>query len=79
MSLVRFTDDQLGQIFQLTRPLQPQCRDTFLQLLAAELQGRGEVGDGELHRLMCRIIADHSLFTAPSAFEASRPGRRRSA
>jgi hypothetical protein len=77
MPPVRFTDEQLTKIFQLTAPLAPTHRDTFLRLLAAELQGRSDVGDGELHRLMRAIIKDHYLFEAPSAYDTGGTGRRR--
>jgi hypothetical protein len=72
------SDSQLDQLFRLTRPLQPACRDEFLQLLALELQGRSDVGDGELFRVMRRIITDHSLFSAPTDFDVSLRGRKRS-
>jgi len=79
MSLVRLSDTQLDAIFRLAQPLPLACRDEFLRLLALEFRDRTEVGDGELHRLMCTIIEKYHLFTAPSIFETSRRGRRRSA
>jgi hypothetical protein len=62
---LRLSDAQLDEIFRLTKPLQPACRDAFLQILANELRGRSEVGDGELHRLMCAIIRDNHLVDYP--------------
>lgn len=76
---IHFSDDQLSEIFRLTKPLAPACRNTFLQLLAAELQGRTEVGDGELYRLARDIIKTNHLFEAPSAYDTSGTGRKRSA
>jgi hypothetical protein len=75
--MVRFTDDQLTEIFKLTRPLSVGCRDEFLQRLAQALQGREDVGDGELFRIARDIIKTNHLFAAPSAFERSPRGRRR--
>ena len=80
MPLVRLTDDQLDQLFRLARPLSPPCRDELLLLLALEFRDRSDgVGDGEFFRVARQIIVDHCLFSAPSSFETSRPGRRRSA
>ena len=77
--MVRFTDNQLSEIFRLTKPLAPANRDSFLQILAAELGDRSDIGDGELYRLARQVIVDHALFTAPSSFETSLRGRRRRA
>jgi hypothetical protein len=68
-----FTDDQLTAIMRLARPLQPQARDTFLQLLAQELNGRRDVGDGELFRVARELIRSNRLFDAPEL--AERVGR----
>jgi hypothetical protein len=76
---IHFSDTQLSEIFRLTAPLAPACRDRLLQILAAELGDRSDVGDGELHRRMCAIIKDHHLFEAPSAYDTGGTGRRRSA
>jgi hypothetical protein len=79
MSFVRLTDDQLDVVFRLARPLSPGCREEFLRLLALEFRDRSDgIGDGELHRRMCAIIKDNHLFEAPSAYDTSSPGRRRS-
>ncbi len=51
------TDLQVTTIMQLARP--------FLEMLAAKLNGRREIGDGELHRIVRTIIRDHHLFDAP--------------
>jgi hypothetical protein len=76
---IRLTDAQLTEIFRLTKPLQPACRDEFLQILAHELRDRSEVGDGELYRTARQIIRDNHLFEAPSSYGTSLRGRRRSA
>jgi len=77
--MVCFTDNQLTEIFRLTKPLALANRDRFLQILAAELGDRSDVGDGELYRIARGIIADHNLFQAPPAFVTGGTGRRRSA
>lgn len=59
------TDLQVTTIMQLARPLAPDQRTAFLEMLAAKLNGRREIGDGELHRLVRTIIRDHNLFDAP--------------
>jgi hypothetical protein len=50
---------------RLCQPLAPHCRDALLRLLAYQLRGRRDVGDGELHRLARTIIKDNHLFDAP--------------
>jgi hypothetical protein len=77
--MIHFTDAQLTEIFRLTKPLAPANRDAFLQILAAELGDRSTVGDGELYRIARDVIRTNHLFQAPTSFEASRPGRKRSA
>jgi hypothetical protein len=53
---LRLTDDQLTEIMHLCQPLALHCRDALLRILAHELGGRRDVGDGELHRLARDII-----------------------
>jgi hypothetical protein len=48
-------DSQITTIMQLARPLQPQQRSTFLEMLAAKLNGQRELGDGAIYRL-CREL-----------------------
>jgi hypothetical protein len=50
---------------RLCQPLAPHCRDALLRILAHELRGRRDVGDGELHRIACTIIKDNRLFNPP--------------
>jgi hypothetical protein len=76
-SILRLSDQQISELIALTKPLAPACRDTFLQILAVELGDRTDVGDGELHRLMCAIIKDNHLFEAPSNYDTCVRGRRR--
>ena len=49
------SDSQITTVMQLARPLSPQQRSSFLELLAGKLNGQRELGDGELFRL-CREL-----------------------
>jgi hypothetical protein len=62
---LRLTDDQLTEVMRLAQPLALPCRDALLRILAHELRGRRDVGDGELHRLARTIIRDNRLFDPP--------------
>jgi hypothetical protein len=50
---------------RLCRPLAVPCRDALLRILAHELRGRHDVGDGALHRIARTIIKDNHLFDPP--------------
>jgi hypothetical protein len=50
MAPIPLTDEQLDAIFCAARPLRVADRDAFLQDVAAALQGRQEIGDGDIHR-----------------------------
>jgi hypothetical protein len=63
---LRLSDTQLDEIMRLAQPLALPCRDALLRILAHELRGRREVGDGELHRIARSIIQDNHLFDAPN-------------
>jgi hypothetical protein len=58
---LRLSDTQLDEIMRLCRPLALHCRDALLRILAHELRGRREIGDGELHRIARTIIKDNRL------------------
>jgi hypothetical protein len=58
------SDSQLEQIFRCAAPLQPHQRTAFLEHLGAKLQGKREVGDGELWRLIGE--AQRQFFDPPS-------------
>jgi hypothetical protein len=66
MQPLRLSDEQLTELMRLSRPLQPQCRDAFLRILAHELRDRADVGDGELFRVAREIIRSNHLFEAPN-------------
>jgi hypothetical protein len=74
---VCFTDSQLDALFELARPLSPQCRVAFMENLARELSGRVDVGDGELNRLAREVIRANHLFTAPDDMGSGRWSRWR--
>ena len=59
------SDAQLAMVMRLAAPLAPACRDALLRILAHELRGRCDVGDGELYRVARTIIRDNRLFDAP--------------
>ena len=70
---LRLTDDQLAEVMRLCQPLALHCRDALLRILAHELRGRHDVGDGELHRLARTIISDNRLFDPPDFDRRSMP------
>jgi hypothetical protein len=57
------TDSQISAIMALARPLSPDQRSRFLELLAAKLNGQRELGDGAIYRL-CRDL-QRQLFSPP--------------
>src|SRR6266568_3870148 len=62
---LRLSDAQLDEIMRLCQPLALKCRDALLRILAHELRGRRDVGDGELHRIARTIIRENHLFDPP--------------
>jgi hypothetical protein len=62
---LRLSDSQLDGLMRLCRPLALHCRDALLRILAHELRGRRDIGDGELHRIARTIIKDNRLFDPP--------------
>jgi hypothetical protein len=70
---LRLSDTQLDEIMRLCQPLALHCRDALLRILAHELRGRRDVGDGELHRLARTIIRDNRLFDPPAEYPDGRP------
>ena len=67
---LRLSDTQLDAVMRLCQPLALHCRDALLRILAHELRGRRDVGDGELHRLARTIIKDNCLFDPPTRIAA---------
>jgi hypothetical protein len=63
--VLRLSDTQLDAVMRLCQPLALHCRDALLRILAHELRGRRDVGDGELHRLARTIIKENCLFDPP--------------
>jgi hypothetical protein len=53
--ILALTDAQITSIMQLTRPLQPDQRVAFFEMLATALRGQTELGDGWLFRT-CRDL-----------------------
>jgi hypothetical protein len=67
---IRLTDEQLTELLRLCAPLAPPCRDAFLRILAHELRGRRDVGDGELFRTAREVIRSYRLFDPPQLAHA---------
>ena len=67
----------MSAVMRLAQPLAPQCRDAFLRILAHELRGRADVGDGELHRVAVETIKSYRLFDAPLETERHEPRHER--
>src|SRR5262245_33110671 len=64
-SPLRLTDEQITTIMALARPLTPNQRSAFLEMLATKLDGRGELGDGQIYRA-CRELLHHGgVWQAP--------------
>ena len=62
MNSFSLTDEQLAMVMRLAKPLAPPCRAALLNILVHELNGRCDVGDGELHRVARNIIKANRLF-----------------
>jgi hypothetical protein len=62
---LKLTDSQITTVMQLSRPILPDQHVAFVELLTAKLNGRREIGDGELHRTVRTIIADNRWFDPP--------------
>jgi hypothetical protein len=59
MPPVKLTDAQLDAILAAARPLAVGDRDAFLQDVAAALQGRSELGDGDVYRAIADVQRRH--------------------
>ena len=66
------SDAQLTTIMQLSRPLLPAQRIAFLEMLAAKLNGRGELGDGTLYQLCRELQRQHF---SPPEFDRDEGGK----
>jgi len=53
------SDAQIAAIMGLVRPLQPHQRSLFLEMLAAKLNSRREIGDGEVYRVCRELQREH--------------------
>jgi hypothetical protein len=59
MPPLALSDEQLDAVFRAARPLRVADRDAFLQDVAAALQGRSEIGDGDVYRVLADIQRHH--------------------
>ena len=57
ISPLALTDQQLRQVMDAAKPLQPRERSAFLAELANT--ANGEIRDGALHRMMREILSRH--------------------
>ena len=71
MSPLALSDSQLDQIMRLAAPLSVNVRAAFLERLASELRGLGELGDGVVFRTASRI--QREFFDPPDIIP--HPGR----
>jgi hypothetical protein len=60
---ISLSDIAMAQLMAACRPLQAVDRDRFLQLVAERLNGKREVGDGEIYRLIRE--AQRAVFDPP--------------
>jgi hypothetical protein len=65
------TDAQMTTVMQLARPLSPDQRTAFVELLAVNLNGHREIGDGALYQV-CRDL-QRELFSPPLETEPGHP------
>jgi hypothetical protein len=72
---LQLSDTQLSDLMYLCQPLSPRCRDALLRILAHELRGRRDVGDGELHRVARTIIRENRLFDPPLLHRGAEGGK----
>jgi hypothetical protein len=72
MPPLRLTDSQLDAIFRAAQPLPVGDRDAFLRDVAAALQGRWEIGDGDVYRVLAEVQRRHH---DPSQLH-NQPGHR---
>jgi hypothetical protein len=70
--LLRLSDEQITTVMQLTRPLTPHQRTAFLEMLAAKLNGRREIGDGSLYQLLRELQRQHF---SPPQFDSDSGGK----
>jgi hypothetical protein len=64
---ISLSDGQLSAIMRASQPLEPAQRSTFLSALATLFQGRSQIGDGELERVLRELQREH--FRPPKVFD----------
>jgi hypothetical protein len=69
---LRLSDEQITTIMALSRPLQPDQRVAFFELLTSKLNGRDEIGDGQLYQL--RRDLQRKFFTPPDLGDNGKRG-----
>ena len=71
---IALTDAQLTAIFAAARPLAVRDRDPFLQAVAAQLNGRRDVGDSDVNRAIRAV--QRQFFDPPELNAHTVPHRR---
>jgi hypothetical protein len=74
-SPIALSDIAMAQVMSACRPLSMIDRTRFLQLLAERLNGRREIGDGEIYRL-CAVL-QKELFAYPLKTEPAPQHERK--
>ena len=59
MPPIKLSDDELDAIMAAAQPLQPHQRASFVEAVAAELAGLGEIGPGSLHRAIRTVWSSY--------------------
>jgi hypothetical protein len=67
------SDAEITMIMQCSRPLQPDDRSRFIELVAAKVRGAKEIGEGEVWRAC--VEAQRALFSPP--IDPPRAGKYR--
>ena len=67
------SDEQITTVMQLARPLPPEQRVQFLEMVAARLNGKRDVGDGAIYQL-CREL-QRELFSPPDLGNNNHVGK----
>ena len=56
---ISLSDEQLSAVMRAVEPLQPGERSVVLSKLADHLRAAGEVGDGQLFRLLRELVRQY--------------------
>ncbi len=74
--MISLTDSQFGYLTEITQPLEPADRSRFLEVLAGQLQGATEIGDGHLHRVATALLRTGQFWKPPASAADRFPMRK---